>query len=195
LIIKSFGLLLKALIVAFMNPIQIHLIVNHIAVVGFPIILLIGVLAIVFKSSQYRGLVYGLTIVCSLGGFIAYFSGGEAERWLYDDEALTLAFQNQYEEPSASASEDWLSLKSKKNKLNPCFSEKDLALHGEFAEETLVFLALCCGIAIIASISYFKLSGLEAKLFWVLMFAISLSCFWLGKTAHQGGRISHGAIR
>jgi hypothetical protein len=175
-----------------MNPAQIHLITNHIAVIGFPLILLIGILAIILKNVQYRGLVYGLTIVCSLGGFVAYFSGEQAQRWLYDNKPLALMKKNEYSPNQLlSVTED----KQAKGGSLLCFSEADLELHEELAERTFVFLIICCAISVAAGISYFKFSDAEGKLFWVLMLVMSISCFWLGKTAHQGGKINHSSIR
>lgn len=180
-----------------MNPTQIHLIVNHIAVIGFPLILLIGILAIIFKSEQYRRLVYGLTIVCSLGGFIAYFSGEQAEHRRYEAESFAPTPKNEYGEyRNELVSENEYSSPAKSgSKPNVCFSEAELEAHEELAEQTVVFLALCCGIAIMAGISGFKFVKMEVKLFGILILAMAITCFWLGKTAHQGGRINHTEIR
>ncbi len=62
-----------------MNAAYLHLIVNHIPVVGFLLLLPLNILGLITSNRGFKILAASATIAMSLGTLPAYFSGDEAE--------------------------------------------------------------------------------------------------------------------
>ncbi|MCS6904261.1 MAG: hypothetical protein RML72_01580 [Bacteroidia bacterium] len=168
-----------------MNPIQIHLVTNHIAIVGYIFIILIGCLAIIFRVVQYRYLVYGLTLVCSVVGGLSYFSGQKAMEQKYQ-----MVLDN------TDLRENIINLKTNSYlRQEECFSRIALEKHEAMAEIALIFFSMDLILAFIGIVSCLKWPMLEKFLFGILLLLLSISTFWIIQMAHEGGKINHSALR
>jgi hypothetical protein len=66
----------------FSNPVQLHLLINHLAVVGLPLSVLVAIYLFRARPGTPFTLFYLLLLVCALGGMVAHQTGESAHQWL-----------------------------------------------------------------------------------------------------------------
>ena len=80
------------------NWAHVHLMINHIPVIGIPCIVLLLIYAVIRKSDEVRTVSFGLFILIALMTVAGYFTGGAAEKVVKNLPGVTEAYIGRHEE-------------------------------------------------------------------------------------------------
>jgi hypothetical protein len=83
------------------NWAHVHLLINHVPVIGMLGAVLLLIYAIIRKSDEVRTISFGLIILIALMSVAVYFTGGAAEKVVKDLPGVTEAYIGRHEEMGA----------------------------------------------------------------------------------------------
>ncbi|MET4081975.1 putative membrane protein [Pedobacter sp. UYP30] len=86
-----------------MDQLHVHLIINHLPIIGTLLAILVLVYAILVKSVQTEIAAYGLFILCALGAVVAYLTGEGAEDGVEKIQGITKHVIERHEDFSVYA--------------------------------------------------------------------------------------------
>ena len=150
------------------NGAQLHLIINHFPVVGFPLVFLALTWGLWRKDNQV--FVFGayLTILIMISTLVSYFTGEGAEDTIRSIEGFNIDLVHNHE---------------------------DTALIAMIFSGILGAMALMCLPLIQRKIPVLKNPNFERKIRFALTIGVIILSLILAYLAHQGGLIRHSEIR
>ena len=150
------------------NGAQVHLLINHFPVVGFPLVLLTLLWGLYRKENQV--FIFGacMTVIIWISTLVSYLTGEGAEDAIRSLEGFQIDLVHHHE---------------------------DTALIALIVSSFLAVIALCCLPAIQEKISFLRNPNYVRKLRLVLTFGVLVLSLILAYGAHQGGVIRHSEIR
>ena len=150
------------------NGAQLHLLINHFPVVGFPLVFLTLAWGLWRKETQVFFFGAYLTILIMVSTLVSYFTGEGAEDTIRSIEGFNIDLVHHHE---------------------------DTALIAIILSSVLGVLALMCLPLIQRKIPGLQNPNIERKIRFALTAGVIILSLILAYLAHQGGLIRHSEIR